>query len=113
MEIAKLNAIYPNPQPADVLKVRASVWMEDLGYLSEEMFLSSVKLHRRISKFFPTVADILECYRDVCRNMPTPIALPEPHIELTLEEELEKKELIKNCKSKLRKIGGLNGNKNR
>ncbi len=100
MEVVKLNSVYPNPQPADILKIRVSVWMEDLGHLSEEMFLASVKLHRKTSKFFPTPADILECYKEVVINKPKPIALDEPHIELTQEEEEERKRLVANYKTK-------------
>lgn len=107
LEIGKLNSIYPNPQPAYVLAIRASVWMEDLGHLSEEMFLASVKLHRKASKFFPTVADILDRYADVCRNIPKPLALEEPHIKFTPEEEIERKQLIAEFKAKKRKIGAI------
>lgn len=95
IEIVKLNAIYPNPQPPDVLKVRASVWMEDLGYLSEEMFLSSIRLHRKASKFFPTPADIIEAYNEIVRFAPKPLSLPEARLVFTSEEEAEWKELIK------------------
>lgn len=104
-KIVDLNAIYSNPQPIDVLKIRVNVWHEQLKQLSEDMFINSVNLHIKISKFFPTPADILECYQEVVRNTPRPIALDEPHIELTQKEEAERKQLIADFKAKKRKIG--------
>lgn len=102
-----LNSTFPNPQPIDILKIRAGVWYEQLSYLSEEMFLKSVSLHIRNSKFFPTVADILECYSEVVRNIPKPVALPEPEVKFTPEEEAERQELIKKFKTRRRKIGAI------
>lgn len=106
-KIVDLNAVYPNPQPIDVLKIRVNVWHEQLKQLSEDMFINSVNLHIKISKFFPTVADILECYQTVVQNTPKPLALDEPHIELTPEEESERKQLIADFKAKKRKIGAI------
>lgn len=107
-EILRLNAIYPNPQPLDVLEIRSGVWFEQLSYLSEEMFLKSVSLHIKNSKFFPTVADIIECYSEVVRNIPKPIALLVPHqIKFTPEEEAERRELIRKFKERRKKIGAI------
>ena len=61
----------------------SDLWLEDFNHISEEIFIKVIRLHRRQSKFFPTVADILECYQEVIRNIPKPIALEEPRIELT------------------------------
>ena len=94
MEIAKLNSVYPNPQPVEILEMRAFVWLEDLNHISEELFLGALKLCRQQLKFFPTIADVLERYQDVVRNSPEPLSLPEPQIELTAKEEAERKRMI-------------------
>lgn len=106
-ELLKLNAIYPNPVSIDTLKLRAEVWHEQLEHLSEEMFISSINLHIKQSKFFPTIADILECYSEVVRNIPKPRVLPEPRPEFTPEEEAERQELIRKFKLKRKKIGAI------
>lgn len=87
------------------MQILSGIWLEDFSHISEEIFLEAIKLHRRQSKFFPTVADILECYQEVVRNIPKPIALEEPHIELTEGEEIERKQMIAEFKAKKRKIG--------
>ena len=79
--------------------------MEDFSHISEEIFLEAIKLHRRRSRFFPVIADILELYIEVVRNIPKPMALEEPRIELTPDEEIERKKLITEFKAKKRKIG--------
>lgn len=81
--------------------------MEDLGHLSEEMFLASIKSHRKTSRFFPTVADILERYAEIVRNIPKPTALPEPLPDYSPEEQLEIKKMIKEFKKKRDKIGEI------
>lgn len=85
----------------------SELWIEDFSHISEEIFLKAIQAYRRQSKFFPTVADILECYQEVVRNIPKPIALEEPHIEFTPEEEAERKQLIADFKAKKRKIGAI------
>ena len=83
----------------------SDLWIEDFSHISEEIFLEAIKLYRMQSKFFPTIADILECYSEVIVNIPKPTALEEPRIELTPEEEIERKQLIADFKAKKRKIG--------
>lgn len=104
-ELLKLSANYPNPKTNDELQILSGIWLEDFSHISEEIFLETIKLHRRQSKYFPTVADILECYREVVRNIPKPIALEEPHIGLTPDEEKERKQMIANFRAKKRRIG--------
>lgn len=106
-ELLKLSANYPNPKTNDELHILSEMWLEDLSHISEEIFLKATQNHRRQSRFFPTLADILECYQEVVRNTPRPIALEEPHIELTPEEEAERKQLIADFKAKKRKIGAI------
>ena len=106
-ELLKLSTNYPNPKSNDDLEILSALWMEDLGHISEEMFLKAIKLYRKTSKFFPTIADILEAYSEVVRNIPKPIALPEQSVVLTPDEEIERKRLIAEFKQKRRNIGTI------
>lgn len=99
-ELLKLSANYPNPKTNDELQILSEMWLEDLSHISKEIFLKATQAHRRQSRFFPTVADILECYQTVVRNTPKPLALVEPHIEFTQEEETERKQLVADFKAK-------------
>ena len=101
MELVKLSTNYPNPKSNDDLEILSSLWMDDLGHLSKEMFLKSIKLHRTTSKFFPTIADILDAYAEVVSNIPKPLALEEPRIPLTEEEEKERKKMVLKFRQKI------------
>ena len=89
------------------MQILANLWLEDFSHISEEIFLKAIKLHCQRSRFFPTIADILELYAEVVRNIPKPIALPEPRLTFTPEEEAEKKKLILKFKHRFKKIGAI------
>lgn len=107
MELLKLSANYPNPKTEDELQILANLWLEDFSHISEEIFLEAIKLHRRRSRFFPTIADVLECYQDVVRNTPKPMALPEPMNEPSEEDLAEQKRLVAEFRSKRKNIGSI------
>ena len=106
-ELLKLSANYPNQKSNDDLQVLASLWLEDFSHIAEEIFLEAIRLHRQRSRFFPVIAEILELYAEVVRNIPKPVALPEPEIKFTPEEEAERQELIRKYKKRRRKIGAI------
>jgi len=106
-EILKLSANYPNPKTNDELQILANLWLEDFSHISTEIFLEAIKLHRRNSKYFPTIADILSAYQEVIRNKPKPISLPSQSVVMTEEEKIERDRLIAEFKLKRNKIGNI------
>jgi len=103
MELLKLSANYPNPKTQDELQILSNLWLEDFSHIAEEIFLEAIKLHRRRSRFFPTIADVLELYQEVVRNTHKPIALPEPMNEPSPADVTERKRLISEIKQKRKK----------
>ena len=107
----ELNGNYPNPLPSELLEIRADTWHRELKDIfhkvDEELFLKACSYHLKNSEFYPVLKNIIEGYRHAVENKPKPIALEEPHIELTPDEEIEKNKLIADFKAKKRKIGAI------
>ncbi|WP_281761838.1 hypothetical protein [Pseudodesulfovibrio nedwellii] len=47
-------------------------WIEDLGHLTESQFLAACVEHRRNSKFFPCIKDIIDAHAVVVDREPKP-----------------------------------------
>lgn len=64
--LVRLNLHYPQAQrtPSE-LQVLAKDWAEDLQGYSDVVVLEAVKRYRRVSPYFPTIADILLHCREV------------------------------------------------
>lgn len=61
MELIKLRAAYPYPdRSVDEMRVLADMWQEDMEHINDEALTAAIREHRQKSKYWPTVAEILD-----------------------------------------------------
>jgi hypothetical protein len=59
-ELDKLSIAYPYPERADAeLDALAEMWAEDLDGMTDQELMARIRQHRKTSRWFPTVADIM------------------------------------------------------
>lgn len=75
------------------MNMLTDIWLDDLGHLSDEVFLKAVKLHRQRSQFFPATADIIAASKEIL-NKPNDFQqieyIPDPISKEELAELLSK-----------------------
>lgn len=92
--LAKLNLIYSPPKSPQELTALVELWLEDLGGMDLDVFLESVRRHRKASQWFPTPADIYRLKSVVKsdfmaannRQLPPPPALSDAQVALNLAQ---------------------------
>ena len=69
--ITYLSAAYAQ----EVSKERAAVYWDQLGSLDADLFMEAVKAYVNRNRYFPTVAELRQCYREaMARRAPGPEA---------------------------------------
>ena len=109
-KLTELNIMFNPKKSTEEIYVLADMWFEDVGHISDELFLRSLAVVRQAASWFPVPADILATYRHI-------VASPEYQLEQTAKmiehnESItrpstgEMQDRSRDLKAKLRLIGG-------
>lgn len=99
-ELKKLAIYYPQVKrsPEEIISLTV-MWYEDLSDISDQDFVTAIKLYRRDHGFFPVPKDIRECYRKICRDQKDRQDIKRlPFPEETSEEIERRKKFIRDLR---------------
>lgn len=86
-ELKKLAVLYQKPISEPEIVLMAHLWAEELGEMSEQELVAALRLHRRRSNFWPTLAEVFKAHADSRPKAITTTVTAEPE---RTEEDLRR-----------------------